>query len=125
MKTCFLAAASMLLGSSALAAGEPPGSARTVAVPLGDFDLTRAEGRKALDRRLAAAALRVCRTLADGSAFDQQVVAGCNRRTLALAREQAALAAARARSRSLLARNAPAQREGNEAAARGPDEGSK
>jgi UrcA family protein len=125
MKICFVVAAAVLLGSSALSAGEPKRSAHTLVVPLRDFDLTRAEDRETLDRRLAAAALRVCRRLADGSAFDQQVVAGCLRRTLAVAREQAALAAAKARSRSSLARNAPAGPAGNEAPARGLDGESK
>lgn len=99
--------AALIVASSPLNA-EPPRSAVQV-VSFGNLDLTRSQDRATLDRQLASAALHVCRGLAVGSPFDRQVVAGCWRRTLAEAREQAALAIARARSRSLLARNAPAR----------------
>jgi len=106
MKVHLLIAA-LVVAPSPLTA-EPPRSAVQV-VSVSNLDLTRSEDRATLDRQLASAALHVCRGLAVGSPFDQQVVAGCWRRTLAVAREQAALAVARVRSRSSLAQNAPAR----------------
>ncbi len=97
MKVRLLIAA-LAVASSPLTA-EPLRSAVQV-VSVSNLDLTRTEDRATLDRQLASAALHVCRGLAEGSPFDQQVVAGCWRRTLAVAR---------ARSRSSLAGKAPAR----------------
>jgi UrcA family protein len=50
----------LALAAAAPALAEPV----SVAVPYGDLDLTKEAGRKALDERLARAALKVCGTVA-------------------------------------------------------------
>jgi UrcA family protein len=108
MKTCLLAATVLLCASNPLNAAQSARDTTTLAVRLGDLDLMRPEGRRALDARLAAAARSVCGSLTIGSPIEWIARARCERETHAQARQMAAMAvaAAEARQRSQLARNA-------------------
>jgi len=76
-----------------------PASAKSIAVPYGDLDLSAAEGRATLDKRITAAARKVCPTI-DGLELRAQMAAkACYRVALASAQPQLAAATAR-RSRA-------------------------
>lgn len=113
MKTCLLAASALLVATTPLPAQEPHDDSLSVTVSYDDLDLTRPEGRSALDRRLRTAARGACRgTAADGrpivpdSSFAWMVRARCERATIAPARQAAAVAAVRAERRMQLAQHA-------------------
>jgi UrcA family protein len=114
MKTCLLTAAALLVATNPLHAQGREDAPSQVTVFYQDLDLTRPEGRAALDRRLRAAARRVCGGLgSDGRRIEPagplgwQSLARCERETVAPARRAAALAAAEAERRLMLAQNAP------------------
>lgn len=72
-----------------------PAAAKSVAVPYGDLDLSAAQGRAALDKRIAAAARKVCPAV-DGLELRAQMAAkACYRVALASAQPQLAAATAR------------------------------
>ena len=76
-----------------------PASAKSVAVPYGDLALSAAEGRAAPDKRVAAAARKVCPTV-NGLEHRAQVAAkACTRVALASAQPQLAVVTVR-RSRA-------------------------
>lgn len=109
MKTCLLAAAA-LVATAPLRAQNQEDDSRTVTVSYQDIDLTRPEGRAALDRRLREAVRDACRgTAPDGrpivpdGPFVWVSLAQCERATIAPARQAAALAAAQAERRLRLA----------------------
>ena len=92
-KTLTLAAAALI---AALAV---PASAKSVAVPYGDLDLLVAEGRAALDKRVAAAARKLCPSAGGLELRAQMAAKACYRTALASAQPQLAAATAR-RSRA-------------------------
>lgn len=114
MKTCLLTATALLVGTSPLRAQGLEDAPPQVTVSYQDLDLTRPEGRSALDRRLRAASRRVCgglgpdgRRLARPGPLAWIALARCERRTVAPARRAAALAVAEAERRLILAQTSP------------------
>lgn len=87
----------LTLASPSLASSpDQPPSARVSYV---DLDLTRAEGRETLDRRLAKAARSVCPVLNRSSVAERFAAHACARRARAKARVLAQVAAAKAQLR--------------------------
>lgn len=74
----------------------PDEATHSVRVSYADLDLTRAEGRETLDLRLRRASRAVCQVLNRRSLAEMYGARACARRARALARKDAALAAARA-----------------------------
>ena len=104
MKTPLFTATALLVAACPLQAQEPERPPPTIAVHYGDLDLNLAEGRATLDRRLRAAARRVCRRYIVPSPYHPSARRRCQRATLVPARETASAAAA-AQARLLLARS--------------------
>ena len=103
MNIRFPAMVTLLAAAAGPSLAESPATdVPTVAVPYGDLDLSREGGRAALDGRIRAAVRTVCRPIGLGP-LESIARHRCERRVLAAAREDAALAAL-AQSRVQLAR---------------------
>lgn len=93
-----LATAALLRADAALAEGTADPSMVVSLVRTADLDLASADGRRALDRRLAAAARDVCGQASDADLAGRNDVRACRVDVLARARADSTILLAAARN---------------------------
>jgi UrcA family protein len=93
-----LATAAVIKAAPALA--EPVNGQNTSIVRTTDLDLSKADGRKSLDRRLVLAAIEVCGSASDADPAGKNQVRACRKDVLS---------AARAETRTMIASGTPSR----------------